>query len=975
MVLFPDVPPAQPWEYVLVDKIFQKGGDGSQGIARYLSRHVRHSDHTPPGAILNADFRRSIAELNVACDDDSYDAVARSCAFQDKLEPPGRSLSVRALASRLANLAQSGGGMSAIYAVSEPSPMTGHETRRVTLAVHEAARYDAKRGSVNDPDYYGPDRGMPSSPRAPPAGSDPNSMLYDNPAGAGDFVGSPGRRAASTPARTKPMNHQSPEFRDAFAPSAANDAVPAGSPDREALLAWERHKKSDVAAGRVAPVGVPPTPEYPLNYVPDPMPGLDTVEKVEEAVRSALLARTGDRASAMRILGGMHAAGGRLRSGDALTLEQFRDAMLRVNVNPADDAVVAAVFRKHDTDGNGSLDYQEFVRYLLPGDFEPTSPREYRKAYEGYSEPARALVAGDGTESEPVSPAGTTTPRGTRGAQRPGMVQEPQLRGRDARMHGLLPSDSAAPGRATAGAPSYKSGLFLRNPAGGDHDLSVRRVEAAILERFRGANGGDATTRQAIELFKFFDDDRTGRIPLSGVRAALRRLNVDPSDDAFAAFAEKYDDLRGPDGTFDYREMAKRLVPPSEQEKAARAKISGGISERWGADGARGQRWAGYDRDVLERSLEKMQEPSVFDRGAAGDAGYVPVIKTVSELEELLREKTLERTSSTGRGARAWWKYFDRDGSGAMDRGEFETALSHFNIAATSEVLDEVMRRYDADGDGEIDYVEMLRCLVPDGEDARRMDTVSFMKRLDVTDQGAPPVRKSPPRLELGAPRPVTHVQNTQRITVPAFRRMLLDWMSTRGRGLKGLRKLFKDFDTDDSGIMDHDEFAKGIQRMNIHPAPEDLRAIIAHYDEDGNGTIEFDEFVRSILPEHEVPGYESGNWQSIAHHDPKPPNILPTSHMLYGTQLEALIREKVMQKADKGGSARRVFRELDWDHSGTVSVEELRAWLTSMNFFPDEETFGKLWRRYDPTGRGFISYQNFVDRIMPEARSRNSVF
>ena len=96
MVLFPDVPPAQPWEYVLVDKIFQKGGDGSQGIARYLSRNVRASDHHPPGAILNADFRRSIAELNVTCDDDSYDAVARSCAFQDALEPPGRSLSVRA---------------------------------------------------------------------------------------------------------------------------------------------------------------------------------------------------------------------------------------------------------------------------------------------------------------------------------------------------------------------------------------------------------------------------------------------------------------------------------------------------------------------------------------------------------------------------------------------------------------------------------------------------------------------------------------------------------------------------------------------------------------------------------------------------------------------------------------------------------------------------------------------------------------
>ena len=82
MVLFPEAPPANAWEHVLVDKIFQKGGDGSQGIARYLSRHVRASDHTPPGAILNADFRRSIAELNVACDDASYARVAEACAFE-----------------------------------------------------------------------------------------------------------------------------------------------------------------------------------------------------------------------------------------------------------------------------------------------------------------------------------------------------------------------------------------------------------------------------------------------------------------------------------------------------------------------------------------------------------------------------------------------------------------------------------------------------------------------------------------------------------------------------------------------------------------------------------------------------------------------------------------------------------------------------------------------------------------------------
>jgi hypothetical protein len=33
----------------VADKIFQKGSDGASGIARYLQRYVRYSDHTPHG--------------------------------------------------------------------------------------------------------------------------------------------------------------------------------------------------------------------------------------------------------------------------------------------------------------------------------------------------------------------------------------------------------------------------------------------------------------------------------------------------------------------------------------------------------------------------------------------------------------------------------------------------------------------------------------------------------------------------------------------------------------------------------------------------------------------------------------------------------------------------------------------------------------------------------------------------------------
>jgi Ca2+-binding EF-hand superfamily protein len=1016
MVLFPDAPSAQPWEFVLVDKIFQKGGDGAQGISRFLQRHVRSSDATPPGAILRADFRRTIAELNVACDEASYAAVAAACAFQ----PPRGSissredfadacLSVRELAARLANIARSGSGISAVYAPVENSPMTGFATARVPASTRREAR--ARAVGSNDPDYCPPTRGLPSSPRAPAASSDPNSLLYDNPAGGGDWVGSPGRKetaassknedefefVGSPPAKSsfdspgrdsqsgmggfanlridvpgddepkipmsprspKGMSPLSPARDDGFNGDAPADDAALVSPDRAAMRRNEAIRARASKSGEVLEKSVTPLFEYPSeHFASDAFPSLDTVEAVEEAMRAALLTRTTSRAAAMRLVAGMHPQGGRLRAGDALTLDQFKLAMRRVNVMPASEAVTEAVFRKHDLDGNGSLDYQEFIRYLMPSDFEPVSPSVYRASYPGYTQPApdpRRSAASGRTRNTAVTPAGAVP------------------RDRDARMRELDPRD-AATGKATAGAPTYEHGAFHADPT---HDLTARRAEAAMLDKLRGENGGDATTRHFVDAFKFFDDDGVGVLDVTGFRRALRRLNVDPSDALFQTLVARHETRPG-SGVVDYRAMASRVVPPSAQETQDGEKADGRVGERWGAEGT-DRLWAGYDRVRLAASLEKLQEPSVFDRGRAGDAGYVPLISDIRDLEALLREKTLERTSNSGKGARAWWKYFDRDGSGAMDRGEFETAMARFNIAAAPEVVDEIMRKYDSNGDGEIDYCEMLRCLVPEGVRDRQRDTVASMRNMrhfgtsDVTVETQ--AVKAPP-LTLGAPRAASAAEpQTHRVSAPAFQKMLLEWMRARGRGLAGLRKLFRQMDGDGDGRLDRDEFTRGLAMMNIHPTPGDLRAILARYDANGDGSIQFDEFIARVLPEHENPGYLEGNWQSIAHHDPKPANILPKSQGLYAVDFDNLLQRKIMSKADKMGSARQVFRELDYDRSGFVSPEEFRKWLVAMNFFPDEDAFQKLWRRYDPEGKGFMDYDHFVRRVTPRHDPTKSVF
>ena len=203
--------------------------------------------------------------------------------------------------------------------------------------------------------------------------------------------------------------------------------------------------------------------------------------------------------------------------------------------------------------------------------------------------------------------------------------------------------------------------------------------------------------------------------------------------------------------------MASRVVPPSAQETQDGEKADGRVGERWGAEGT-DRLWAGYDRARLAASLEKLQEPSVFDRGRAGDAGYVPLISDIRDLEALLREKTLERTSSSGKGARAWWKYFDRDGSGAMDRGEFETAMARFNIAAAPEVVDEIMRKYDSNGDGEMTTADAA-VLVLEGVRDRQRDTVASMRNMrhfgtsDVTVE-TQAVKAPPLTLARRAPRP-----------------------------------------------------------------------------------------------------------------------------------------------------------------------------------------------------------------------------
>ena len=526
-----------------------------------------------------------------------------------------------------------------MFGQNESSPLTGTETERATL---RRARLRCPRQGVQ------PRRGGARA-RTPALAR--------------------GARRQERP-ELPPLRQSERRQRPSPAPPSSRRRAPAARSRRARaprLADYQGRRLERIGSGVVAHVGVP---QLALpSITPEAMPALDTVEAVEDAVRAALMARTTSKSQAMRILSGMPVAGGRVKHAGALTPSQFREAMLRLNVNPADPALVDDLFAKHDADGNGHLDYAEFVEFLMPSDFAPVSPAEYRRAYRGYTHATGDLVdatssgagARSGTslpapESPPPHPlgadnrvlvgaAGTPTPKGrsTRAeAARNAAIAEGWRTGsrveaaRDARMHAMLPADAARPGKSTAGSGpgGYSSKLYLNKPGGGDHSLTVRRIEAAVLHHLRNANGGDATPKHAENLFRFFDTDDDGTLSSANLRKALLRINVDPTDADFAEFVAKHANGRA-NGEVDIKTLARAIVPTTEQMKAAR----GGVCRAVGADGA--DRWAGYDRHKIAATLENLNEPNLFDRAKAGDAGNVPKVHTVHELEELLREKAL----------------------------------------------------------------------------------------------------------------------------------------------------------------------------------------------------------------------------------------------------------------------------------------------------------------------------------------------
>ena len=68
------------------------------------------------------------------------------------------------------------------------------------------------------------------------------------------------------------------------------------------------------------------------------------------------------------------------------------------------------------------------------------------------------------------------------------------------------------------------------------------------------------------------------------------------------------------------------------------------------------------------------------------------------------------------------------------------------------------------------------------------------------------------------------------------------------GRGLIGLRRQFKIFDTNSNGVLDFFEFKKAIEDYDIRLHPKDVENLFKTFDFNGDGVIQYEEFLRTFI-------------------------------------------------------------------------------------------------------------------------------
>lgn len=711
------------------------------------------------------------------------------------------------------------------------------------------------------------------------------------------------------------------------------------------------------------------------------------------------------------------------RSG-SLSYMEFANVLREVAMIDVDPALSDRLMASYDVDGDGTLDYHEFVQQVMGSAVDDKSSFDNEDKKEEVSSSTAINRRWQSAEVDNClrkklgeRPAhvkrqfnscdnqrkGTCTVEELRTILRKNNLDMTSTQFGDVLSHfdivdGMISHEDFCAAYVDTKQDTVPRDVSIIN------DMSVGEAKQLIQEAIRSRLGtGQA---ELLRAFKFFDRDRSGTIAADEFQEAMKvYAMLDFSDELAAKLMKEFDE--DGNGEIDYQEFTTLVM--------------------------------GSKKDDLT-SLNTAASTEYVSTAAGNDM-------------MMLRQKIRSQWKDLLQAFRA----ADKDKSGTLDDAELRRVLHRFNVDLGDSQFAELMQEIDEDRDGQVSYAEFMKFFGKGQAEDRILHTVVHNVTLKqaqtmLTDKmaeryGAGPQASSQMKKTLG------HFDSgkTGSITVDAFKSAMIEFASLEfepeimaemlrpfndngkidyiqfvqkglgdsgstgidvGRrkysrnnshdekpqsppmdapanpapadtaGVKKMLQLiaekveaksrniavtFRNFDEDKSGAVDYDEFRKGLMHLGVEMTDSDFAKLLAVVDNDKSGCINYQEFVEDLKHVDEQTGGFLGDPHAQKKTAAAKVSIVeptPIVHAAPGRSSGSILQQIADKVEQKSKNIRIVFRNFDEDKSGSVDYQEFRKGLEHIGIHLTDVDFQTLLGVVDNDNSGTIDYNEFVEDL-----------
>jgi Ca2+-binding EF-hand superfamily protein len=269
------------------------------------------------------------------------------------------------------------------------------------------------------------------------------------------------------------------------------------------------------------------------------------------------------------------------------------------------------------------------------------------------------------------------------------------------------------------------------------------------------------------------------------------------------------------------------------------------------------------------------------------------------------------------------FKFFDRDRSGTIHLKEFQEAMKIYAMLEFSdELAEKLMKEFDEDGNGEIDYQEFTTLVMGSTKD-------------DLTS--------------------LNTVASTEHVSTAAGNDMMMLRRKVRTQW-KDLLQAFRDVDTDKSGTLDESELRRVLSRFNIDLHESQFKELMEQIDEDRDGEVSYAEFMKF---------FGKGQAEDRVLHT--------VVHNVTLKQAQTMLTDKIAEKYGLGpegpAQIKKTLSYFDTGKTGFVTVDDFKSAMIEFSRLEFEpELMTEMLRPFNSNGK--INYGQFVQKGLGDAGS-----